>query len=189
MVLTPTTRTPGPIANEKPSPVSEDDGTDYEWDLDDAQEEVSEARSEDNQKLLASALQPEPAAFDSPRGHLKYPVILPQRRPKKRHRGFIRAYAPDLLNCGIDQATFLAFLDELDKSTAWSPIADIINLSTLATFAIPGGLGAAVSVPIQLATGIYKELQGRKGFDRPSLSVSLSKTRNSSLADFSRHAI
>lgn len=61
----------------------------------------------------------------------------------------------------------MAFLDQLDKSTAYSPLANIINLSTVATFAIPGGLGAAVAVPIQIATGIYKELQGRKGFDIP----------------------
>ncbi|KAI1157939.1 hypothetical protein F5B18DRAFT_643024 [Nemania serpens] len=142
---------------------SDEDGTDYEWDLDDAQEELSESRGEDNQKLLADALQPALPASEVPRGRLQYPVILPQRRPKRRHRGFIRAYAPDLLTCGIDQPTFLAFLDELDKSTAWSPLVDIINLSTIATFAIPGGIGAAVSVPIHIATGIYKELQGRKG--------------------------
>ncbi|KAI1186487.1 hypothetical protein F5B17DRAFT_403565 [Nemania serpens] len=142
---------------------SDEDGTDYEWDLDDAQEELSESRREDNQQLLADALQPVPPAFEAPRGRLQYPVILPQRRPKRRRRGFIRAYAPDLLACGIDQPTFMAFLDQLDKSTAYSPLANIINLSTVATFAIPGGLGAAVAVPIQIATGIYKELQGRKG--------------------------
>ncbi|KAI1118012.1 hypothetical protein F5Y14DRAFT_400839 [Nemania sp. NC0429] len=142
---------------------SDEDGTDYEWDLDDAQEELSESRGENSEKLLADALQPAPTASELPRGRLQSPVILPQRRPKRRHRGFIRAYAPDLLACGINQTTFMAFLDELDKSTAWSPLADIINLSTLATFAIPGGLGAAVAVPIQIATAIYKELQGRKG--------------------------
>jgi hypothetical protein len=168
------TQTPelGRVPKEKTVVASSDeDGTDYEWDLDDAQEELSEDRSEDNKKLLADALQPEPTASEVPRGRLQYPVILPQRRPKRRHRGFIRAYAPDLLACGIDQPTFMAFLDELDKSTAWSPLADIINLSTLATFAIPGGIGAAVSVPIQLATGIYKELQGRKGFDIPPFLI------------------
>ncbi|KAI0417749.1 hypothetical protein F5X98DRAFT_339460 [Xylaria grammica] len=145
--------------------IAEGDGndSDYEqWDLDDAQQQVSEAYVEDG-KRPAEVIQQAPPAPIVPRGYLQYPVILPQRRPKRRHRGFIRAYAPDLHACGIDQQTFMAFLDELDKSTAWSPLVDIINLSTLATFAIPGGLGAAVSVPIQLATGIYKELQGRKG--------------------------
>ncbi|TGJ86609.1 hypothetical protein E0Z10_g2170 [Xylaria hypoxylon] len=133
-----------------------------QWDLDDAQQQVSEACAEDSERLEEVIQQVLPASIVTG-GRLQYPVILPQRRPKRRHRGFIRAYAPDLHACGIDQMTFMAFLNELDKSTAWSPLVDIINLSTVATFAIPGGLGAAVAVPIQLATGIYKELQGRKG--------------------------
>ncbi|KAI0506612.1 hypothetical protein F5B22DRAFT_660160 [Xylaria bambusicola] len=144
---------------------SDEEITADEWDLDDAQEELvevqgAESTSNNNQALLANALQPTPSL---PTARLQYPVILPQRRPKRRHRGFIRAYAPDLLACGIDQQTFIAFLDELDKSTAWSPLVEVINLSTIATVAIPGGIGAAVSIPIQIATGIYKELQGRKG--------------------------
>jgi hypothetical protein len=40
-----------------------------------------------------------------PTGRLPLTVVLPQRRPKDRSRGFIRAYAPVLENCGIDQAT------------------------------------------------------------------------------------
>jgi hypothetical protein len=143
--------------------MSSEEGTDYEWDLDDAQDELGEPSGADNQRVLEKALRPEPTASIVPPSLLKYPVILPQRRPKRRYRGFVRAYAPDLEACGIDQPTFMAFLDEFDKSTEWSPLADIINLSTLATFAIPGGWGAAISVPIQLVTGIYKEMQGRKG--------------------------
>ncbi|KAI0867404.1 hypothetical protein GGS24DRAFT_495367 [Hypoxylon argillaceum] len=133
-----------------------------EWDLDDAQEQFGEVRA-GNSEALTKALRRAPALMLVPRGRLRYPVILPQRRPKMRQRGFIRAYAPALLDCGIDQPTFMAFLDELDKSTAWSPLLDLINLATLATIAIPGGIGNAVALPIQLATGIYKELQGRKG--------------------------
>ncbi|KAI8630347.1 hypothetical protein F5Y19DRAFT_429761 [Xylariaceae sp. FL1651] len=143
---------------------SSSDDTAYEWDLDDAQDEVIRASNIENKRLLENALQAEPSAHKpAPTGRLHHPVILPQRRPQRRHRGFIRAYAPDLLACGIDQPTFMAFLDEFDKSMMWSPLADIINLSTVATFAIPGGYGAAVSLPIQIVTGVYKELNGRKG--------------------------
>ncbi|KAI0205196.1 hypothetical protein F4808DRAFT_448259 [Astrocystis sublimbata] len=141
----------------------EDDGTEHEWDLDDAQDEIVGASSQENKRVLEDALKPGPPVFKEPRRGLRYPVILPQRRPKRRHRGFIRAYAPDLLACGIDEPTFMAFLDELDKSMSWSPLVDVINLSTVATFAIPGGFGAAVALPIQIVTGIYKELNGRRG--------------------------
>ena len=41
---------------------------------------------------------------------LPAPVILPQRRPKNKQRGFVRGYAPLLGECsGIDQQTFLDF--------------------------------------------------------------------------------
>ncbi|KAI0854515.1 hypothetical protein F4860DRAFT_499194 [Xylaria cubensis] len=142
---------------------SSSDESNYEWDLDDAQHEIVGASSEDNKRVLDNALQPVPAAHKTSRGRLQHPVILPQRRPQRRHRGFIRAYAPDLESCGLDQQMFMAFLDEFDKSMMWSPLADIINLSTVATFAIPGGYGAAVALPVQIVTGIYKELNGRQG--------------------------
>lgn len=47
---------------------------------------------------------------------LQCPVIIPQRRPETRERGMVRAYAPMLLDCGIDQATFLSFLDFFDEA-------------------------------------------------------------------------
>jgi hypothetical protein len=41
------------------------------------------------------------------KGRLPCPVIIPQRRPRDKKRGFVRAYAPVLESCGIDQKTFL----------------------------------------------------------------------------------
>ncbi|KAI1733381.1 hypothetical protein F4680DRAFT_441904 [Xylaria scruposa] len=149
------------LAEQATAPSS--DESNYEWDLDDAQDEIMGASNKDNKRVLDNALQPVSAAHTTPKGRLQHPVILPQRRPQRRHRGFIRAYAPDLEACGLDHQTFMAFLDEFDKSMMWSPLADIINLSTVATFAIPGGYGAAVALPVQIVTGIYKELNGRRG--------------------------
>lgn len=45
---------------------------------------------------------------------LPCPVIIPQRRPRNKDRGFVRAYAPVLRDCGIDQEVFLQFLEYLD---------------------------------------------------------------------------
>lgn len=50
-------------------------------------------------------------------GRLPYPVILPQRRPRRRKRGFMRAYAPVLQDCNVDQKTFLGFLDALEQAS------------------------------------------------------------------------
>lgn len=45
------------------------------------------------------------------------PVILPQRRPGQKDRGFVRAYAPVLADCGISQDVFLRFLADWEKSS------------------------------------------------------------------------
>lgn len=45
------------------------------------------------------------------------PVIIPQRRPRNKDRGFVRAYAPVLADCGINQDVFLQFLEDWDKAS------------------------------------------------------------------------
>ena len=45
---------------------------------------------------------------------LSCPVIIPQRRPRDKDRGFVRAYAPALEDSGISQEVFLQFLEYLD---------------------------------------------------------------------------
>ena len=45
------------------------------------------------------------------------PVVLPQRRPGQKDRGFVRAYAPVLADCGISQDVFLRFLADWEKSS------------------------------------------------------------------------
>lgn len=45
-----------------------------------------------------------------PRRRIPCPVIIPQRRPRNKDRGFVRAYSPVLDDCGISQDVFLKFL-------------------------------------------------------------------------------
>ncbi|KAF2163587.1 hypothetical protein M409DRAFT_26196 [Zasmidium cellare ATCC 36951] len=49
-------------------------------------------------------------------GKLPAPVIIPQKRPNAKARGFLTAYAPALADCGVDQETFLQFIDGFDAS-------------------------------------------------------------------------
>jgi hypothetical protein len=50
-------------------------------------------------------------------GALPCPVVLPQRRPRTKARGFIRAYAPVLAGVGIGQDTWIDFLNQWDESS------------------------------------------------------------------------
>ena len=96
---------------------------------------------------------------------LPLPVILPQRRPKTRSRGFVRAYAPLLEEyAGIDQTTFIEFLEDFDKASRASPVFDVINVAALGIGLIPSpitGLTVAVSIAVQLASTTGKEIQSR----------------------------
>ncbi|KAJ5918222.1 hypothetical protein N7454_010597 [Penicillium verhagenii] len=49
-------------------------------------------------------------------GPLPLPIIIPQQRPGSQERGFMAAYAPSLESCGIDQRSFLRFIDETNTA-------------------------------------------------------------------------
>ncbi|KAJ5614828.1 hypothetical protein N7528_008482 [Penicillium herquei] len=97
-----------------------------------------------------------------PQPRLSAPVVLPQRRPKNRDRGFIRAYAPALAECGIDQKMFLDFLDTAEKGCQATPWLRAINLASIGTMWLPTATGMAVSIAIQIATDIAISVDGRR---------------------------
>lgn len=70
----------------------------------------------DVHKLVQKFLAAHPAPSHTPRGPLECPVIIPQRRPHTKARGFVRAYAPALEDAGIDQDTWMEFLKIFHKS-------------------------------------------------------------------------
>ena len=141
-----------------------------EWKLDDAQDEMFEEPPEyeslhEPNELENAFLHKHPVSTNVKplkKGKLPLPVVLPQRRPRNRSRGFVRAYAPMLEECGIDQATWLTFLDTFQKSTAANPWLNAINMASFATMFIPHGFGTLVDFAIQQVTSIAIELQGRE---------------------------
>jgi hypothetical protein len=142
-----------------------------EWNLDDAQDDILDRSPErlavyDMSDLEDNFLRNNPfpqSTNQKPLGKLQHPVILPQRRPKDRSRGFIRAYAPLLQDCGIDQKTWLSFLDTFQKSSAASPWLNAINLAAIATNWIPSHpIAFAAGYIINKAVSVAIELQARE---------------------------
>lgn len=69
-------------------------------------------------KIVQKFIKAHPHSLQTgPAGQLPCPVIIPQRRPHKKSRGFVNAYAPVLANCGIDQDTFMQFHKAMYKSS------------------------------------------------------------------------
>lgn len=94
---------------------------------------------------------------------LPNPVIIPQRRPGSKARGWTRAYAPDLEPLGIDQDTFMKFLESWDKSAQGSPWFKAVSLTAgIVGMAIPGpivmGVTTAVSIAAQYAFSVLPAL-------------------------------
>ncbi|OAP64245.1 hypothetical protein AYL99_00217 [Fonsecaea erecta] len=145
-----------------------------EWALDEAAEELDQppptyeqaaATSPASDEEVAKAFLNEHKIAPTPSLTLKplpSPVILPQRRPKDKSRGFVRAYAPLLGECaGIDQKTFIDFVNDLDTASKASPVFDVINLACFAVGLVPNPITMAVSIAVQVASGTGKELQSR----------------------------
>lgn len=64
---------------------------------------------QNNEDMMGDLL--EMAGPIPPMKRLPCPVVIPQRRPGSKFRGFVRAYAPDLADSGISQDMFLEFLE------------------------------------------------------------------------------
>ena len=103
------------------------DNDEHEWELDDTVHELStrdspptyghtaSTRRADVDTLVAGFM----AGHEQRQGmgELPCPVIIPQRRPGSKSRGFVRAYAPVLNDCGIDEKTFMDFNKTFHKSS------------------------------------------------------------------------
>lgn len=150
------------------------------WELDEAQDIVIEAQKPrksksgvaNPDKVVAAFLQRHPPSSSpvsrsqTPQqpgtgSRLEYPVAIPQRRPKDKKRGFIRAYAPDLQNVGIGQETWFDFIETLNEASLANPWINALNLASLAATPLPSAISMAVSTAIMVATTVAIETQGR----------------------------
>lgn len=156
---------PGEPPQQARSPAAEMTQEEEVWQLDELQDELAQeapsdyvatASDTDIAALADSFVRIHPPAPSSSREHegpaarLALPVVITQRRPKDRTRGFVRAYAPMLQDVGIDQAAFLDFLDRLNQAVRPSPWIQAINLASLAVQHVPAPVMLAASLACKL---------------------------------------
>ena len=113
-------------------------------------------------KIVASFMQKHPLPANHQRGQLPSMVIIPQRRPHAKRRGFVRAYAPVLENCGIDQETFLNFLKSMLQSSKASPVFQVINIAALIVGAVPSISAIVVSSIVNVTAMAAIEVKGNQ---------------------------
>lgn len=135
------------------------------WELDEAaamqdpsatvlDEPQDDKEKPDVRKLIQKFLTAHPApSIAPPTKPLPYPVIIPQRRPHSKSRGFVQAYAPILESCGIDQATFMDFLTTLHKASQASPVFEVVFVIGHLVGYVPSITAMAAAISIQVAAG------------------------------------
>ncbi|KAK5636278.1 hypothetical protein RRF57_011990 [Xylaria bambusicola] len=141
------------------------------WQLDDAQQEAmgvesasSDVPNEDQPEKPASTFlqrHATPPSLASINQRLALPVVITQKRPGKRTRGFIRAYAPILNDVGINEATFLEFIDDLNKAVLPNPWIQALNLASFAGMAVPEPFTILISIAVQQATNAVSAVHSR----------------------------
>lgn len=152
-----------------------DDGVDRDeadWALDEAAAEgedkepasSSEKDDENPEEQFANKAQPSAASSAASKGSMQklpFPVIVPQRRPGTKARGFVRAYPPVLEETGTSQDAFLWFLKKLHKAAQASPIFDVVIIATAIAGAYPDPIVGLAVQAVQVAAGIGQEIQER----------------------------
>ncbi|OJJ29661.1 hypothetical protein ASPWEDRAFT_177402 [Aspergillus wentii DTO 134E9] len=140
------------------------------WELDEAQDQLVEQRTpgweestDEGHLAEAFAAQYPLPLFADRKSSLPYPIVLPQRRPGARARGFVRAYPPDLNAFGIDKDMFLDFVDTANHACKGPKALGLLNLAPLALIPFGMGLiGFAVGVAMQIATTTAITMEGRR---------------------------
>lgn len=133
-----------------------------DWALDEAADPFSQQTSNEAhnvesettvEELVQDSIVTHPQESPNQPPRLQYPIIIPQRRPGTKTRGFARAYPPDLNAFGIDQESFLKFLKNFHSASQASPFLQAIFISASAISPIHGSLTFAISLSVQIALG------------------------------------
>jgi hypothetical protein len=151
------------VAAQGPSELHSQDGRlvdeDEDWALDSnieppAYESTEEIRASSLEKTVGELVQDVAASEHCPTQRperLPYPIVIPQRRPGTKSRGFARAYPPDLARFDIDQEAFLRFLKSFHSASQASPALQALSITAAATSPIHGTITLAVSLSVQIA--------------------------------------
>lgn len=140
------------------------------WELDEAQDQVSGhgtgqpfAPQREPDDLANSFLAVHAQARPPPNfsGKLVLPVVITQRRPNSRTKGFVHAYSPLLEDVDISQSAFLDFIDKLNKSLEPSPWLQAINLAAAAGHSVPEPFTVMISLAAKKTADAASELHSR----------------------------
>ncbi|EGX93346.1 hypothetical protein CCM_04720 [Cordyceps militaris CM01] len=103
-------------------------------------------------------------------GPLSLPVVIPQQRPGSAERGFMAAYAPALESAGIDQRTFMSFLDEFNTAVQGNKFLAGVQVVSFGVAFTPEIITTCVATAVQMGAHV-----ANKGFVKHNTNSTLDK--------------
>ncbi|PQE19357.1 FAD binding domain protein [Rutstroemia sp. NJR-2017a BVV2] len=151
---------------------SYDEDDEGDWLRDETQCELSSYKEEGETNVnqisaeITKSQAEVPTPSPRPLHALPVPVIIPERRPGSKHRGFVRAYAPVLDDCGIDQTTFIDFLKGFEGAIKASPYFNVVNIAAaLSTLAAAGAATVPSAIIHVAAIAVHVSIEaGRRAY-------------------------
>lgn len=92
---------------------------------------------------------------------ISYPVVIPQRRPGNKQRGFMKAYAPILSQCGISQEHFHEFIIALNKAIQVSKWLAAVQVAAFGASFVPNQISMGATAAVQLVSAVAARAQIR----------------------------
>lgn len=137
--------------------------------------------------IMSYILNTKDASEYSPKG-LPLPVVIPQQRPGSKERGFIAAYAPSLEHCGIDQSTFLHFVDDCNKALLGNKWLGAVQVVSLGVAFTPELIVMGVATAIQAGATIANRSHVKSKFVPSTLgsqghAIDVATNRTNSVID------
>ncbi|KAL8954383.1 MAG: hypothetical protein Q9183_007153, partial [Haloplaca sp. 2 TL-2023] len=142
-----------------------------DWVLDDLADETEPSPSSYQQAhhdqggtvddLISSIPRAQARHHSAPVQRLPFPIVIPQRRPGTKSRGFVRAYAPVLEDHNIPQDIFLGFLKSFHKAAQASPMFHVVTVAAAVAGVYPDPLIGLGIVALQVAASMGQEVQER----------------------------
>lgn len=135
----------------KSTDFDEEDGTPIDTATEEEADEAISSFTESNSRLSVT----------TPRGRIACPVVIPQRRPGNRERGFMKAYAPILSQHDISKEHFHSFINTLNKAIQASKFIAAVQIAAFGASFVPNQISLGVTAAVQIVSAVAAKAQIR----------------------------
>lgn len=94
-------------------------------------------------------------------GKIACPVVIPQRRPGNKERGFMKAYAPILSHSDISQEHFHDFINTLNKAVQASKWIAAVQIAAFGASFVPNQISMGATAAVQIVSAVAAKAQIR----------------------------